>query len=89
MVEATDPMGAKLENYCWWWGSLRWGGEVELTIFLEQSMGPLYRRFDLSAAYWICRRALMCSTGAAMKDTVQPAMTPAMAWPTVGSFSAV
>lgn len=28
----------------------------------------------------------MCSTGAAMKETVKPAMTPAIAWPRVGSF---
>ena len=29
----------------------------------------------------------MCSTGAAIKLTVLPAITPAMAWPIVGSFS--
>ncbi|KAH0207520.1 carrier protein YMC2, partial [Aureobasidium melanogenum] len=38
-------------------------------------------RFDLSAEYWTCRRALTCSTGAAMNETVLPAMIPAMACP--------
>ncbi|KAH0238750.1 hypothetical protein KCV06_g596, partial [Aureobasidium melanogenum] len=42
-------------------------------------------RFDLSAEYWTCRRALTCSTGAAMNETVLPAMIPAMACPMVGS----
>lgn len=40
-------------------------------------MGPWYRRADLVEEYWICKRAFMCSTGAAMKLTVAPAMTPA------------
>lgn len=41
-------------------------------------MGPLYMRLLLSAAYCTWRRALICSTGAAMKLTVVPAMIPAM-----------
>ena len=49
-------------------------------------MGPLYSLSDFLGEYWICRRALMCSTGAAMNETVAPAITPAIAWPIVGSL---
>lgn len=56
-----------------------------LTIFLVQSIGPLYIRCFLSAAYWICNRALTCSTGAAMKLTVHPASIPAIPCPNAGS----
>jgi len=49
-------------------------------------MGPLYKRDDLRDEYWVCKRALMCSTGAAMKETVAPAITPATAWPIVGNL---
>lgn len=57
---------------------------LALTILRIQSTGPLYMRFDLSAAYCTCRRALTCSTGAAMKLTVVPAMIPAMPCPKLG-----
>jgi hypothetical protein len=49
-------------------------------------MGPLYNLALFSAAYCTCSRALMCSTGAAMKLTVHPAPTPAMACPITGNL---
>jgi len=49
-------------------------------------MGPWYSREDFVDEYWICRRALICSTGAAMKETVAPAITPAIPCPTLGSL---
>lgn len=57
---------------------------LALTNLRRQSIGPLYRRFDLSAAYCTCKRALTCSTGAAIKLTVVPAMIPAMPCPKLG-----
>lgn len=49
-------------------------------------MGPLYKRSDFLLEYWIWRRAFRCSTGAAMKLTVAPAITPAIPWPREGSL---
>lgn len=49
-------------------------------------MGPVYCLWDLEAEYCTWRRALMCSTGVATKDTVQPARVPAMPWPSGGSL---
>lgn len=57
---------------------------LALTSLRRQSIGPLYIRFDLSAAYCTCKRALTCSTGAAMKLTVVPARIPAMPCPKLG-----
>ena len=58
--------------------------DAKPTMLVTQCTGPLYSRPFLPAAYCICNRALTCSTGAAMKLTVHPAMVPAMAWPRAG-----
>ena len=66
---------------------LLWGDwKKKLTIFVTQSIGPLYRRLLFSAEYWTCRRALTCSTGAAIRLTVHPAPIPAKPCPAAGSF---
>lgn len=92
VIEAADSMIFELvlEGVSWCKEKKLSGGlKVPHTSLFVQSIGPLYFIPSVlpRALYWICSRDLTCSTGAAMKLTVQPANTPAIPWPMVGRAS--